>query len=370
MGYAARNQASTPYHPGRLRGTAGVGAPVAVACIPLVWLVMACNAPQTTRNPPSIDVRGELFARDPGFGDLATLMVRGSYLWVGDASGDPFLHVIDVTSGQVIVSFGRHGDGPGDFQSIPWLMADPADPEGVIVYDRLAGRLTRLGVGADSQVEVRSTTLVPVSSPHPAWIAPVRGGYVGWLRDVRDSAHRWILFGHPGGAPTAVPGPLVGPERVGFRQRLDASSSLQICERPDGTRFAVVYGSAGRIELHDSAARFLGLADVPDSSNGDFQQQPGRGLIWNGLHFWYASCAASEPYLFALYAGTRVHYPGPPPNISRQVQIYDWHGRLIATLALSTGIDAIALDVKRGVLYGLGGSGTEIYRFDLPAEYR
>ncbi len=233
------------------------------------------------------------------------------------------------------------------------------------MYDPGLQRLTAVSLGRDNQPTIDRVVDVR-RSPQPRRIHRYGKGYLGWLGEAES---RWTLLGEDGEQRSLVPGPLLGDTSIPFRERLKASSGVMICARPNGREFAVLYAAAGRIELHDSAAAFVGLAHVPDSSNGHFVERRDGGSVWDSNFYYYHGCAATDRYLFALYAGHPVSSTGQGYQ-ARQVQIYDWEGRLHASITLSTEVLDLAIDSAGTVLYGPGADHRTIYSFDIPAEFQ
>lgn len=339
---------------------------IRAALVMILMLQGACgrDLPQHAQVPILLATAQEV-SSNPAFGKLDDLILRGDRLWVVDAGEDPFLHLIDAGTGAVVRSFGRRGEGPGDFESIMWLEPNPHDPAGVVAFDVQLRRLTEIGLDSTGVPSVGTIVELP-SSPRPRRVILFRNGYLGWLS---EPGPRWVLFGHDGETSRYVDGPLVGPEEAPFKERMNASSALMVCDKPDESKFAVLYVSAGRIELHDSAAAFLGLAGVPDSTNGSFEPQRNGELRWNGSRFFYSSCAATNRFLFALFSGREM---GPAADVTWAgdvVEVYSWDGVLAGQIDLSTRVTRIAIDSLGSTLYGSGADGQTVFRFDVPSEF-
>lgn len=340
--------------------------PIRAALVAILLLLAACSGDVRDQTEvPTLNSMAQLISSNPAFGKLDDLILRGDRLWVVDAGGDPFLHTIDAGTGQVILSFGRRGEGPGDFESIMWLQPSRHDPKGVVAFDVRLRRLTEIGVDSSGSPAVGRIIQLP-NSPRPRRVVRFGDGYLGWLS---EPGPRWVLFDDEGLEATYVDGPLVGPEAAPFKERMNASSALTICAKPDGSRFAVLYVSAGRIELHDSMAAFVGLAEVPDSTNGSFEQQRNGDLRWNGSRYFYSACAATDRYFFALFSGQE---EGPAAEVTwagDMVEVYRWDGVLVGQISLSTRVVRIAIDQLGSTLYGPGADGQTVYRFEIPSEF-
>jgi hypothetical protein len=107
---------------------------------------------------------------------------------------------------------------------------------------------------------------------------------------------------------------------------------------------------------------------VPDSSNGDFIQTRDAGLQWQRQRYFYAGCAATERYLFALFSGNPQLQSGGGFE-GRTIQVFDWSGHLVGLLALTVDLVSLASDEAGRTLFGASANGTTIYRFDIPAQF-
>ncbi len=316
---------------------------------------------------PEFTLTGGRHVDDQAIGRADALVTTDRYLWIADGNGDPFLHLVDLQSGAVSQSFGRRGDGPGDYRGARPIFVDPDASDGVIVYDGPLRRLTRLRADAAGGAQVGRITTLAGLVPIPRRLGALGSGYVGWLA---DSAPRWVILDADATPIRYSDGPLVGPVDVHWQQRVNASSTLSICGRPDGSGFAVAYGSAGRIELYDSLATLLGLAAVPDSSDGDFVTVEGFGseLRWRNARYFYGGCAATDRFLFALYSGKPEGKPEEMNWGGSTVQVFDWKGHLISMLRLPVAMAEIAIDRSGVLLFGSSADGSVVHRFDVPTE--
>jgi hypothetical protein len=247
-----------------------------------------------------------------------------------------------------------------------WLLPTSGDSGGVVVYDPQLRRLTTFHLDEAGR-QVVDTMLYLRMSPQPRRVTAFGHRYLGWLS---EPGPRWMVFGGEDSTVKLIDGPLIGASDIPFRERMHASSALVVCVRPDARRFAVLYVSAGRIEMHDSNAAFIRLAAVPDSSNGDFEQQPGGGWKWSRHRYYYSDCAATPQYLFALFSGNE---EGPAAEVTfagRDMEVFDWDGNLKGRFKLSIPIVRFALDPTGEALYGSATDGVTIYRFDVPVEFQ
>ena len=81
-------------------------------------------------------------------GSIVDLALVGDRIVALDAMLDPSIHVFDVESVRHLASYGRRGDGPGEFKDPEQIVTGASDsPDDVWILDGVHQRLTRLSLG-------------------------------------------------------------------------------------------------------------------------------------------------------------------------------------------------------------------------------
>lgn len=138
---------------------------------------------------------------------------------MSDWQGDPNLHALDRETGELIVSFGRIGPGPGEFAGmLVGMQMLPRDTSAVWVFD--ARRLTR--VERPGPIASDVAVVEPTATPtllRAAWLDSVT--IVGV--NLRPPEKRFMLFDAAGNVTRTVPGVLLGHDGIPMPRRVDAS---------------------------------------------------------------------------------------------------------------------------------------------------
>lgn len=348
----------------------------ALACLMTGIVVMSCGREGNSRNKgdatattaqtdPQLKVSTSLLATSPVLGRIGPMWVAGDRVWVGDYSGDPFLHVVDLASGKLLVSWGKLGEGPGDFKSIEAFSAGRAGVDRVIAIDGTQGRLNEIGLRSDLRPQVYRTWTLP-GSPRPRSVTALGKGYVAWS-EVGGS--HWLLLDSTGTISSTVDATLLGADSIPSRDRLKATSGMTLCAKPNGSRFAVFFLSAGRAEIHDSMGALIGPADVPVSAPADFIRRSDGTIAWRQTQLHYLACAANSQFVLGLYSGKfTAQFKGADSQLlgeTQVVDVFDWDGRHLGQLVLDKPVLSLLLLNDSATLLGASSIASSLYRVDV-----
>ena len=290
-------------------------------------------------------------------------------LIVGEALAGPFVRVIDARAGDLRHSFGRTGDGPGEFRTVWEIWKATAGPAVLSTFDPTLRRITRLRLdrlGGDVDPVVGLTKLDAPASITSA--SPRAGGGViatGFFVDGRvalfDSTGK--LESMNGDVPpfeVEVPAPV--------RQHVYQGI---IVAHPDGRRFAVASRHASRIEILDDDGDPIHVVDGPIvfqptvkiADGGTPHVEFGRETRYG-----YVDAAANGEHVYLLFSGRLLGPFGRSATWGRFVHVLDWNGQLTRVLQLDAAALGITIDEERGTLYAVRHEPRPmIVRYILPA---
>ena len=331
-------------------------------CLAIVCSGCGSEGPGSRRsNAVVVDsLRAELLARHPAIGLPTVIQPAKHLLWVADASGDPFLHLLDAVTGERIKSFGRSGEGPAEFVGPVWrIQVVTPDTAAVWVYD----------AGGDKFVWIdESATLSPASPTFkPRDVTYLWQAF--WLDSLTimnvtlSEDDHFLFFDRAGHRTETVPGALLGADSLPLAERQRATSASGICVHPDGFGFAQYYFAAGRLELYERDAGGPLLADVPYPSEPIFARVQGR-IRFREERIHYVGCASSTDRLFLLYSGQPEE--AETSSHGREIHLFDWEGRLVRVSHLDVFVGDLGIDEEGGWLYATSYLDAGVYRFRLP----
>lgn len=277
----------------------------------------------------------------------------GEYLLVADVGGAAALHVL--RDGQLLASFGRKGEGPGEFSAIRTIQPTP-DGRGVWLYDPGNSRLTLLDLeavvakrgDAVRETVVLRSSLVPMNAVRLSDTLIASSGLF--------TAGRLALFGGTGHLRRVV-GPLP-PTREGVPAPVAQHAYTgTLVRHPGRPLLALATRHADRVELYALDGTLRGVARGPMRFEPVYEVQSRGGvpLMATGedLRFGYVDLVAAGDRLYALFSGhTRAERPGRA-NFGRQVHVFDWGGTLLRVVELDGPVLSLAVGPDGRSLYAV-----------------
>lgn len=286
---------------------------------------------------------------DLSFGSLSRVRLIGDRLVVADASGDPWIHILNANNGSIVRSVGRTGEGPGEFKGVRTILVRPQATEFAWVFDMERQRLTEIDL-RDSLpsardwyrdvIQVTSETGVVVRDPE-------------WISDDRILAGAWLaeaavveidLEGRIIGSPLGPPLPDAA-EEVSVSDRMNAYQPFVAFSGTDGL-MARTYLHAGRIDIFATANGDFTRADVPMPFDPYFSPSP-LGTDTKKLEFkhrapnreGYHRIHGRSGMIFALFSGVPSDLtdmkPGlPGGTLGRSLHVFSWAGDRLGVFKL------------------------------------
>jgi hypothetical protein len=309
---------------------------------------------------PTVNVQGFEVVDSPILGRISQVRPVGASVVLLDYVGDPFLHQVDST-GRLVRSLGRRGEGPGDFAALINLSVRQEDFETVWAFDPRLHRLTGVRLGTSEVPQV-----IPLTMPFTIRAVVLGRDRIIGLGIVPHS--RFVVFGKDGALISEVAGPLLGSDSIPSEVRMKTSLQVAICPKPDGSKFGLAYFGAGRLEIYDSTAKMEREARVPIRTNGSFGLNRRGELAGRIPRHYYSDCAASNQYIYALFAGRLVDSTNARTvaNASH-VHVFDWGGALIGQIVLDVVAEGLGVDPEDRQMFVVGAGVSGLRRFELEA---
>jgi hypothetical protein len=312
--------------------------------------------------PPSLDhasfrptqLTGQVLNADDALAMPTCVAVVGGDLVVVDPYADSMIKEIDRSTGVLVREFGRHGEGPGEFEG-PWSVDPvPGSSTQFWVYDLMLGRSTLVDLKADFDGEARLGDRVMRLHATAALMEPIRVGNhmvsLGFFRHGRVA----VLDDH--GALLRTVGPTPLPERPGIPAAVRQHAyQSRMKANPSRTRLVIATRHADRLDIYSADGTPLKVAQRPFRFDPVFKvdEHDGKPVFATGenLRFGYLDLATTDRRIYALFSGrTRAGFPGEA-NYGRFIHVFDWSGRLLRVLELDTPAIAVATDPAGHTLY-------------------
>lgn len=274
------------------------------------------------------------------------------YLLITDSQSSPHVVVMDLRSGELVSTFGRQGQGPGEFIYPGGLRQAPDVARGFWVYDFNLRRLTRLRLtprGVIDRDAVHTTQIGTGTSLLE--VSPLGTGDTLVASGLFE-AGTLNLFSASGAlvAVMGFPQPFRAPE-VSSPVALRLLNVARMGAAPNRRRIGLVYQFRSVVDIYDFEARTLRRITTPEEVQAVFRIDPESGRF-----FWgddnqqaYKSASGTVHYLWALFSGhTDLERRQPS-----QVRVFTWAGRLVREFALPVGVLQIYVSPDESTLYGM-----------------
>lgn len=289
----------------------------------------------------------ELLGDSSAFSRISALRVFGRRLLVTDAGSPEHLVVVDRVSGAVESRFGRHGEGPGEFRDPRWTHHHASDASLAWVYDYTLRRLAL--VRLDGSVRERLVRTLRLDQG-PYLSEPVllgdrfvsNGYFVSHTLTVADT--QWSSLTHLAGESLTI----ATDADPMFRTRLNRTRTAV---DPAHSRLVLVFQSANRIDIFDSALRHRGSISGPRDTRvalRTIETPRGPTTRWSDENeLAYVGVDATNEFIFALFCG----HCGARA-LPRRVHVFTWEGRFVSELNLDRSVETIAVSADGRTLYG------------------
>ncbi len=306
---------------------------------------------------------------DDSLGWIIEVGLVANQLIALDGMLSPAVHVFDLATTRRLGSFGRKGEGPGEFRDAEQIVLGAAETaDEVWILDGVLQRLSRLSLRGIEGDTARTLDTFQLSGPNAGSMVRVPDGRWfagGWITEGRVARyHEDLEFDR-----TIVGFPQEAGEAPGIT--LFQAYESWIVADPDGGRLAAGTLLGGLLEIFDYDGVVLAEAEVPDPFQPAWLQGrsvSGKPLMSVGpdTRYGFIDLAATERYLYGIFSGRSVH-DQPAPWLSREVQVYTWDGEYVKSLYLDRGVEAIAIDDSDTWLYAAGLEPSPwVGRFRLP----
>lgn len=321
---------------------------------------------------PPVTLAAETVFSDDALGWLVDLAVVGDRVVGLDAMLDPSVHVFDRESLRRLGSYGRKGDGPGEFKDPEQIVAGAPNPPGeVLVLDGFHQRLTRLFLDEIDAGAVTDPETLPMDGPNAGSLVRVPDGRWfagGWIREGRvasyhpDRSYDRTILGFP-------------PEAEAPGMTLAQAYESRVVADPEGRRLAAATLLGGLLEIFDDEGVPIARAAVPNPFRPSFAQGRSRSdkavmSVGSETRYGFTDLAATRRYVYGLFSGGRVMEEGAP-WATNEVQVYTWDGEFVKSLYLDRTVHAMTVDGSDTWLYASGAEPRPwVGRFRLPAAQR
>lgn len=291
---------------------------VAIAVVLVLAVALLWERPEEVRSVPEVTA-SQVILDDPALGVPVRLELAGHQLIVINRVGPHFVHAVDL-DGTLIDSFGREGDGPGEYRGAGSI--DPFADGSFAIHDVRLQRRTLYDGGEPEILRYANALVLEAVETADGFIAT--GMFDGRLGHFTDAGE---LERESGSLPTE-------PESIGQTMGVQASIRMS----PSRDRFALLPRYYSQLEIFDARGAKTATAtpDLPMQIAPTVQETPNGPRLSPGSLIAYADISVTDERIYALFSGSR-------SSFGRKVYVFDWTGVHLETITLD--FDALAIAV-------------------------
>lgn len=297
------------------------------------------------------------------------LVVDGRVVVTDYPSGGSAVHVFTAGSLRHVLSFGRLGDGPGEFRGPPSVLK-AAEDGAFWTYDGNQARLTLYRFADVQNGEFKGAEHIPLiverimyelaflDRDRAVGLGLFSGGRFA-LVDLRTADIRFT--GTLPASKDATPPHVVQNAYLG-----------KLAAHPSGSRFALATAHGGIIEIYDGDGSLLHSADTPFPFEPDYQAEPGgngprmaRGFLNRGG---YVGLDATQDFIFALFSGRAQGHFLSSYRDAEYLHVLDWEGNLVRVFRFDRLVSDIAVSRDGNTLFAIvSDPEPAVLSYSLPA---
>lgn len=310
---------------------------------------------------------GTVLSDDDELSAPTRILLVGGTLAVLDRRADHVIRLYDPITGDRLATFGRHGQGPGEFTGA-WDLFRGNSPRSLWVLDVSLRRVTALTVDSlRASQKYRGDALVALSG-EGSWESMRQFGVQGFVATGTFTRGRLAQYA-PTGAFLRTVGTMPRPAaRWGPVVTQDAFAARLGNHQPTN-RVVLAYRWTDRIEVRDPQGALLVSMDRPLGFEPLVSDESGsRATFTFDARHAYLSTTSTERNVYALFSGRSEREAGMTMSFGRDVHVFSMDGRLRRILRLDADVMAIAIDDAARELYALAHEPEpRVLRYRIPA---
>lgn len=276
----------------------------------------------------------------------------GGKLVVLDRGADHVVRVYDASKGGRIATFGRHGQGPGEFAGA-WDLFRSGSSSTIWVLDASLRRVTALtldslllgkGYRGDAHITLtgegslqsmrllgdRSFVGTGTYTRGRLAMYSATGTFVNMVGDTPRGTARWA--------------PVVAQDAFAARLGNEGVRDRVIVAYRWTDRLEVLDLQGARVASMDRPLGFEPIISPQSTSRAAFTLDSRRA---------YLSTVSTDRHVYALFSGRTEREAGKDNSFGRDVLVFAWNGQLQRILRLDADVIAIAIDESGRELYAL-----------------
>lgn len=315
-------------------------------------------------------IQSQRFYSSDSLGSPTRLVVADDKIVVINSYGEPYIHVIDKTRGELITTFGRNGEGPGEYKA-PFAVSTGLDPDTIYVGDAGIGRVTSVVLTQMTANSDAYSRIIPVTGTTFQEILRVPDGFLANSGSGRDRFFRMNMNGRitaTFGPPPPVDTTEVPPDVAALAYTDVIAVNHQrglIAAGGAWTGSLVIYESDGSIrDSVDTPIRFR-----PRFRVGSRAERPSF-IPAQETRQGYVDLVGTQCCIIGLFSGKTLAESAGSSATGRDLHVFTWDGDLLRVLRVDRNINSLAIDSQNDSFFASHwGVDPSVIRFTVPGAF-
>lgn len=288
-----------------------------------------------------------------------SLFIDDSILYVAKMGAEHYIYAFDIDAGNLIGSFLKNGNGPGELLAVPALSISSLKKDNGLVFSIIDGRGHLLDINFSESLKKGKTVLVgtedvPTSNlMHCIKLDDRYGIYCTTLKPRFTGINRFIYYN---GEQTSIP-------------PLEELNKNVINKEGDSFLFNLVGVMANcntRLNRMVEVSIYLNTIHLYDV-DGPFAKTICMGKQLSDIEALEEAGPTGMKTINGYMMTFRDFFAilHQDKEDEKSVCIFDWEGKPLGKIYVDSGIDSFDIDVKRGKLFALKNATEELLIYDI-----
>jgi hypothetical protein len=283
------------------------------------------------------------------------------FIFIADTDGE-ILQIYDIDSGENIKSFGKKGQGPGEFVGASIVSPSPSNPKEFWIYDVTLRRLTKYNI----ETVLNSTDIKPDYIVNICADAgqPFNFSFLSDNTFIASGAFQSRLcFYNLNGDTIKTNGYVPGKRdhNVTIFEHLVVAYQCALNFNHRKKKIAICNYDGDLLEIYDIKGNIIKTVHGPDLFIPEYIPYSGHAKM-TSQRCGYTDLCSSSNYIYCVYSGERQeNMQDWLVGCGKNILIFNWQGEPVKQVKTDIRLGPINFSEERNTIYAICYDGAEFY---------